>query len=864
MTYYGQDNIDQWIVEHCQLPEKGVIVDVGAGDGINMSNSKHLEEKGWLALCLDADPRVKKSLPTNRKHGYSALISNKTAKQTFYMNDKTPDISGIIKTEGNKDKTTTLYPMKLEHYLEKEKIKKIDILSIDTEGTEIDVFESMEWEKHKPTYLVIEFDTQGTVNLDIEPYFTAKGYKVIGVHGPNMIFELPTEIKRDPHLIVYGSSYDRGLDILLNMWPEIKKAVPDARLRVFYGWNLYDVGYHDNPERMAWKEKINKLMEQDGITHLGRISHGAVKREFELAGVWAYPTYFGEISCITAMKAQAYGAIPVVVDYAALKETVQYGVKIKGDIYDKETKDLYLGALIALLNDEKHQETIRPEMIEWAKYFEWKNVANQWNDEFKREITPEEKAMQLILADEPIEALKLLNTDSPLREKLVGKLDHIFNYEKYKEKYANDPMNWKPEPHNDANHTWILDEAKDAKTLIDLGCYEGSLVYRFGEGAIGVEMCKAAVKHCQDQKINVVEGDALTYQDGKKYDVVSACEIIEHVPDPKVLVDNMLSLVSDDGWCYIVTPNGAFNMESTQKVWNDKDALIDHVRTYNIEKMQQLLAGCDVKIAINDKQIAAKFRRNLDRQVEELLENNQAIQAWELVKDTNWPKKDRLWLRVKHAYDPEAYYKYYSEDLVETPVSEDTSLDCTKLYPRFRWLVESIEKQKARSLTDLGCADGYLCLTIAKRLGILCYGINLFKPSINIAKERAEKFDLPCAFECKDLMDVKEEGAKSDAVVLSEVLEHLPDPQKAIDHCMSLVTKGGSFYLTTPSPEHIGIKLHKEEHGRQEGDWNDGLPSGHLRIFTEQQLRELLGKYKIVQFLTDEQGCFLIEVRNND
>lgn len=855
MNYYGQDNIDKWLVEHLDLPERGVFVDVGAGpDGVNMSNSKHFEEKGWHTLCIDGDPR-NTDLLKNRKHAEIAVVSSKR-KVPFYLSDISPDISGI-KKYNEQVKETQVTAVMLETLLIKHKIKKIDILSIDTEGTEIDVFESMNFEKHKPRYLVIEFDTQGHVNLEIEPYFTKKGYKVAGIVGPNMIFELPQPIVRDPHLIVYGSSYDRGLEHLLKMWPDIKKNVPDAKLRIFYGWNLFDIGYADNPERKAWKEKINKLMQQEGIVHLGRISHGALEMEFQRAGVWAYPTHFGEISCITAMKAQAMGAVPCVINYAALIETVQFGVKIKGDIYDQETKDLYKNALIGLLNDTKYQEDVRKEMIPWAKEnFAWGKVADQWDREFRREITLEEKAMQLILQDEPIEALKLLTRDSPLRQKLVRKLDHIFDYEKYKTKYADDPMNWKGENAWYDRYDWILENAKDAKSLIDLGCYEGSLVDRFGKGAKGVEMCKAA----SDPKRNIVQGDALTYQDGQKYDAVVACEIIEHVPDPSVLIENMLSLVSDNGWCYVTTPNGCYDPAGTLRVWNDEKALIDHVRTFNKKKMEQLLAGCDAMIIENGKELYVKFRRNLTKQVEELLENNQALKAWDVVKNTNWTLKDRLWLRVKHAFNSEDYKKYYSEQLKENPVSEEMALDCTKLFPRFKWLVESIEKQGAKTALDLGCADGYVCLTLANR-GINCLGINLYKPSVDIANERAKKHKLTASFKVADLMDVK---TKSDAVVLFEVLEHVPNPQKVVNHCMSLVEKGGSFYLSTPSPEHIGITLHKEETGRTSGDWDDGLPSGHLQIFTEDDLRNLLKTYEIKQFLKDEQGCWIVEVKHRE
>lgn len=454
-----------------------------------------------------------------------------------------------------------------------------------------------------------------------------------------------TVIERDPHLVVYGSSYDRGLEHLLKMWPAIKEAVPDARLRVFYGWNLFDVGYSDNPERMAWKAKMNELMTQDGITHLGRIGHEAVKKEFEMAGVWAYPAHFAEISCITGMKAQAYGAVPCVVDYAALSETVQFGVKVKGDIYDKETKDLFCSSLIALLNDPKYQEDVRAEMIPWAqKKFKWQNVAIQWNEEFTRDLT---------------------------------------------------------------------DEEKDAK--------------------IEVEVVK-------------------------------------------------------------------------------------------------------------------------------LLEDNQVLKAWDLVKDTNWSKKDRLWLRVKHAFNKEDYIKYYSEQLKEIPVKEEYSTQADLIYPRFQWMINSIVKQNPKKVLDLGCADGYLCLTVSKKTGAYCAGFNLYQPSIDIAKFRNEKFKLNCEFVCDDLFNANMLSDEWDTIVLSEVLEHMPDPQKAIDYCMSLLSENGSFYLTTPSPSHDGIREHKEEVGRKEGDWDDGLPAGHLQIFTEKELKDMLKNYTIKQFMIDEQGCFLVEV----
>ncbi len=438
---------------------------------------------------------------------------------------------------------------------------------------------------------------------------------------------------RDLKTVVYGSSYDRGLEHLLKMWPDVLKEVPDAKLRIFYGWDLFDKGYANNPERMAWKEKIDELMKQPGITHLGRISHGACQVEFESAGIWAYPTHFGEISCITAMKAQAFGAIPVVIKYAALQETVQYGVKVDGDIYEPEVKEEYKEELIRVLKDPEVWRVVRQTMIEWAQdKYSWANVAKQWDEEFRANV-------------------------------------------------------------------------------------------------------------------------------------------------------------------------------------------------------------------------------DLEKQLEELMDHNEALQAWELVKDTDYPKKDRVWLKVKHAFNEEDYKKYYSDDLVENPVPEIIAYDCARLNPRFEWLMKKLGEQKPKTLIDLGCADGYVCLSAAKQLGVDCVGYNLYKSSVKIANGRAENGALSAKFICDDLFNAK---GKYDAVVLMEVLEHLPDPQKAIDFCMSLVADGGSFYLSTPSTDHVGIEQHLNTPNRE--SWDDGKPSGHLRLFNEEQLKSLLKNYTIKEITQDTEKCWNVEV----
>ena len=190
-------------------------------------------------------------------------------------------------------------------------------------------------------------------------------------------------MKRDLHKCFYGSSYDRGLEHLLKMWPDIKIAVPDATLEVAYGFQLFDKFYHDNPASMAWKAKILEMMKHEGVTDHGRLSQPDVAKLMKTCGIWAYPTHFGEINCITAIKSQALGLEPVVVNYAALRETVQYGRKVEGDIYDPEVQEEFKKQLILALNEPISQEK-RLEMQKWAQdTYSWSKIAISWDLEFK-------------------------------------------------------------------------------------------------------------------------------------------------------------------------------------------------------------------------------------------------------------------------------------------------------------------------------------------------------------------------------------------------------------------------------------------------------------------------------------------------
>ncbi len=100
--------------------------------------------------------------------------------------------------------------------------------------------------------------------------------------------------------------------------------MPDATLRIFYGWNYYDIAYRGNSQMMQWKWKIIEKAKQPGIVFHGRVGQKQLAEEWLKSDIFLYPPPhdFRETSCISAMEAQAAGVLCFYRMNGALGETV--------------------------------------------------------------------------------------------------------------------------------------------------------------------------------------------------------------------------------------------------------------------------------------------------------------------------------------------------------------------------------------------------------------------------------------------------------------------------------------------------------------------------------------------------------------
>jgi len=201
--------------------------------------------------------------------------------------------------------------------------------------------------------------------------------------------------ERDPMLLINTSSADRSMEAFLDCFEEIRKQVPQATAQWAYGWGVWDFNYSSIAPRMEWKANIEQRMKALGVEDRGRLSHGQVAALYLKGNIFAYPSEFAEIDCISLSKAMAAGAIPITTDFAALGEKANHGgvflpsQKTKDDwiepgqfhfeMTDAEQKARFVEEAVKLLRNAPSENEREP-MRAWARStFDWNAIADAWD-----------------------------------------------------------------------------------------------------------------------------------------------------------------------------------------------------------------------------------------------------------------------------------------------------------------------------------------------------------------------------------------------------------------------------------------------------------------------------------------------------
>lgn len=200
------------------------------------------------------------------------------------------------------------------------------------------------------------------------------------------------EEQKIPGRIIYCSSADRGLHWALQIFPEIKKAVPNATFKIFYHLeygSLEDIdpkSTTDHPHIVELGNRIRyirenlKKLSHLGVEHVGSVSVEEMKKQMNEAEILLYPVdpvAFSEGFSLSILSAHASGVIPVITDADCIGSIYKDSGSLMIEQPIKNKLKEYTELAIKVLTDKKFATEAKDKCKQFANQYLWPDIAKK-------------------------------------------------------------------------------------------------------------------------------------------------------------------------------------------------------------------------------------------------------------------------------------------------------------------------------------------------------------------------------------------------------------------------------------------------------------------------------------------------------
>lgn len=168
-TSWSQFAEDLLLAEILQdIPSPGFYVDVGCYHPIVYSNTYLFYRRGWSGICIDPSPVSAKEWKTRRPRDImvTAGVNSKESTMYYFQFDHSPPCNRLVSEEECSHLKSTLKPDQLSKIdvgplakLLHQNVppgKRIDLMSINCEGLDLEVLKSNDFDRFRPRALVVE------------------------------------------------------------------------------------------------------------------------------------------------------------------------------------------------------------------------------------------------------------------------------------------------------------------------------------------------------------------------------------------------------------------------------------------------------------------------------------------------------------------------------------------------------------------------------------------------------------------------------------------------------------------------------------------------------------------------------------
>jgi hypothetical protein len=177
---------DLWVLYETDFRSSGFFVEVGASDGIGWSNTLLLEQAfDWRGVLIEPNPIHRDALPLNRRSRvHFGCIGPRTGDIVDFWSTAEPELSGIGAYAGGDDHATARaahvsHPMTTislnDALRECDAPRQIDYVSLDTEGSELDILSTFDFSKYRVRLWTIEHNHTAS-EAKIDRLMASHGY----------------------------------------------------------------------------------------------------------------------------------------------------------------------------------------------------------------------------------------------------------------------------------------------------------------------------------------------------------------------------------------------------------------------------------------------------------------------------------------------------------------------------------------------------------------------------------------------------------------------------------------------------------------------------------------------------------------
>jgi len=190
---YSQKQEDILIGKFFNNKKTGFYIDIGANDPIKMNNTYRFYKIGWRGILIEPHPKKFTKITETRPQDLKlkigiglkeGIIPYYEANPDSYSTFSLKEIEHYLKDNIEIINTRQVLIEPLSFILDKYCNKPIDFLSIDTEGFDLDVLKSNNWDKYRPKLICIETDKGKPIN----EFMKTIGYKESFNNGLNSFF----------------------------------------------------------------------------------------------------------------------------------------------------------------------------------------------------------------------------------------------------------------------------------------------------------------------------------------------------------------------------------------------------------------------------------------------------------------------------------------------------------------------------------------------------------------------------------------------------------------------------------------------------------------------------------------------------